>query len=123
MQTDLDKLGQLLAIHRKRNNYTLEQLSAETGIGVSTLSEMERGLKWPRLGNVKKLSAVYGVSFMVESTPAYRPASLIDFLGSTEIDDDLIDILEELGRRRARPVRTVADWARLYESLREMLDE
>lgn len=123
MQMDLDRLGQLLAIHRKRKNYTLVQLSSETGIGVSTLSDIERGLKWPRISNIKKLSAVFGVRFVVESTPAYRSASLIDFLGSTEIDDDLIDILEDLGRKRAKPVRTVADWEQLYASLQEMLND
>ena len=56
---------------------TLEAVSEQTGLGVSTLSEFENGHREPRLGQLKQLADAYHrpvASFLDESVP---PAELV----------------------------------------------
>lgn len=54
---------------RKRNHYTLAQLSAETGYTASFLSQIERGLKEPSLTTLRKLSEVLGAPIVSFFSP------------------------------------------------------
>lgn len=123
MGRDIEEIGRILADYRKQHNYTLEQLSLKSGIGVSTLSDIERGIKFPRIATIRRLAAVYDIRFLVESNTATPPASMIEFVRSYDVDADLLGLLEDLGRRRTRPTRTVADWHELYSSLESILNE
>src|SRR3954469_7142501 len=52
---------------------TLETVSRQTGVGISTLSEFETGRREPRLGQLKQLADTYHrpvASFLDESPPA-----------------------------------------------------
>lgn len=65
-----DRLRRLRAVGGR----TLAQLSAETGISVSTLSRLESGLRQPTLDLLIRLAAAYG-------------ASLDDLVGAPQIAD------------------------------------
>ena len=67
---DFSNLRQL----RKSRNYTLNDLSRQTGYTASFLSQIERGLKEPSLTTLRKLSEALGVPvasffFLAETDP------------------------------------------------------
>lgn len=53
-----DSLGELVRETRRRKGMTLEQISARTGIGRSTLSKIENGKTRPSFDIVRRLSEV-----------------------------------------------------------------
>lgn len=73
----LDAVAPRLRALRNRRGYTLAELSAETGISVSTLSRLESGLRKPTLDLLIRLAG------------AYR-ASLDDLVGAPQIADPRI---------------------------------
>jgi transcriptional regulator with XRE-family HTH domain len=78
MNVDIDAVlggvGGRLRELRNRRGLTLAQLSAETGISVSTLSRLESSLRRPTLDLLIRLAFVYG-------------ASLDDIVGAPQIAD------------------------------------
>jgi transcriptional regulator with XRE-family HTH domain len=68
-----DRLGEL----RARSGRTLAELSAQTGVSISTLSRLESGLRRPTLDLLIRLAAAYG-------------ASLDDLVGAPQIADPRI---------------------------------
>ncbi|MDF2574353.1 MAG: family transcriptional regulator [Agromyces sp.] len=73
----LDAVAPRLRELRRRRGWTLAELSAETGISVSTLSRLESGLRKPTLDLLIRLAAAY-------------KASLDDLVGAPQIADPRI---------------------------------
>ncbi|GAA1914468.1 XRE family transcriptional regulator [Nocardioides marmoribigeumensis] len=71
----LDAVGPRLKELRQRRDLTLSELSAETGISVSTLSRLEAGLRRPTLEQLLPLAASHGVTIdeLVDAPPAGDP--------------------------------------------------
>ncbi|QLQ10883.1 MAG: helix-turn-helix transcriptional regulator [Nocardioidaceae bacterium] len=55
------RVGAQIRRVRKRRNRTLQQLSAETGMSVSMLSMLERGVAAPSIGTLVSVSAALGM--------------------------------------------------------------
>ena len=53
-------LGENLRLTRQQRGWTLESLSSQTNIPVSSLSEFETGSREPRLGHLQVLARTYG---------------------------------------------------------------
>ena len=81
MTNDLEKVLDAVAPRlrelRRRRGWTLAELSAETGISLSTLSRLESGLRKPTLDLLIRLAATY-------------KASLDDLVGAPQIADPRI---------------------------------
>ncbi|HWM34799.1 MAG TPA: XRE family transcriptional regulator [Pseudolysinimonas sp.] len=73
----LDGVADRLRALRAKSSRTLAELSAQTGISVSTLSRLESGLRRPTLDLLIRLAAAYG-------------ASLDDVVGAPQIADPRI---------------------------------
>ncbi|HWO50043.1 MAG TPA: helix-turn-helix transcriptional regulator, partial [Ornithinibacter sp.] len=58
----LDAVGPRLKELRQRRNITLNELAAETGISISTLSRLEAGLRRPTLEQLLPLARAYSVT-------------------------------------------------------------
>lgn len=56
------KLSKKLKIIRKQRGYTLKTLSQKTGLSVSFLSDVERGVTLPSLTTAQKIVDAYGMS-------------------------------------------------------------
>ena len=71
----LDAVGPRLKALRQRRDITLSELSAETGISVSTLSRLEAGLRRPTLEQLLPLAASHGVTIdeLVDAPPTGDP--------------------------------------------------
>lgn len=59
----LNDFGKILRTKRRQRNMTLKQLAERTGLSVSLLSEVERGLAQPSMSSLKKISQAMGFSF------------------------------------------------------------
>ncbi|WFE26981.1 XRE family transcriptional regulator [Solwaraspora sp. WMMD791] len=71
----LDSVGPRLRALRKRRGTTLAELSAATGISVSTLSRLESGARRPTLELLLPLARAHGVSLdeLVDAPPTGDP--------------------------------------------------
>lgn len=59
---DAKLLGEKLLSARLEKGMTLEQLVAESGVGIGTISELERGLRMPNTSTLVALAEVLEVS-------------------------------------------------------------
>ncbi len=55
------KLSERLRLIRKQHKYTLKNLSEKTGLSVSYLSDMERGISSPSMESAEKIAKVYNL--------------------------------------------------------------
>lgn len=62
---DAKLLGEKLLSARLEKGMTLEQLVAESGVGIGTISELERGLRMPNTSTLVALAEVLEVSLKV----------------------------------------------------------
>ncbi|MDN5895996.1 MAG: XRE family transcriptional regulator [Nocardioides sp.] len=71
----LDAVGLRLKELRQRRDITLNELSEDTGVSVSTLSRLEAGLRRPTLEQLLPLARVYGVTLdeLVDAPPTGDP--------------------------------------------------
>lgn len=71
----LDAVGPRLKELRQRRDLTLNELAAETGISVSTLSRLEAGLRRPTLEQLLPLASSHGVTIddLVDAPPTGDP--------------------------------------------------
>jgi len=71
----LDAVGPRLKQLRRRRGSTLTELSAETGVSVSTLSRLEAGLRRPTLEQLLPLARAHGVTLdeLVDAPPTGDP--------------------------------------------------
>ena len=60
----MDSLGPNIRRQRKLRGLTLKQLSEKTGLSVSFLSEMERGLAQPSMASLRKVAQALGTSLL-----------------------------------------------------------
>ncbi|SKB09032.1 helix-turn-helix domain-containing protein [Aeromicrobium choanae] len=71
----LDAVGPRLKHLRQRRDITLNDLSEETGISISTLSRLEAGLRRPTLEQLLPLARAHGVTLdeLVDAPPTGDP--------------------------------------------------
>lgn len=62
MTTTLKALGKTIRNERQKSRLTLEQLSRETSLSKSFLSQVERGLTEPSISSLKKIAKYFGFS-------------------------------------------------------------
>ena len=62
MPTTLKELGKTIRNERQKRGLTLEQLSGETSLSKSFLSQVERGLTEPSISSLKKIAKYFGFS-------------------------------------------------------------
>lgn len=123
-------LGENLRRLRKLKNYTLVQVSQQTGISVSFLSDMERDRTKPSLDTLGKLAECYQVSVNDllgdadtgggGNRPLY-PAGLQEFLDETSVDSDIVDLLMTMESRAKHRASSKEDWKQYYYSLKTIL--
>jgi transcriptional regulator with XRE-family HTH domain len=77
IESVIDGVADRLRELRARSGRTLSDLSAQTGVSISTLSRLESGLRRPTLDLLIRLAAAYG-------------ASLDDLVGAPQIADPRI---------------------------------
>ncbi|MGB9856798.1 MAG: helix-turn-helix domain-containing protein [Dictyoglomaceae bacterium] len=97
-------VGKKIRELRKERNLTLEELSKRTGLSLSYISLIERGLKNPSLKALEKIASCFGL------TPAAlfsreENESLEAFLrANTNLDEDerkmIIQLIESLERKK-----------------------
>ena len=75
----LDAVGPRLKELRQRRDITLNELAAETGISISTLSRLEAGLRRPTLEQLLPLARAYSVTLdeLVDAPPTGDPRSAL----------------------------------------------
>jgi transcriptional regulator with XRE-family HTH domain len=58
-----DQLGSRIRQYRKKMGLTQEELAFNSGINISFLGDIERGIKKPSIETLEKLLKVFGVTF------------------------------------------------------------
>lgn len=71
-------LGEKLAMHRKQNNYTQEQLAELLGVSRQAVSKWESDLAYPETDKLIKLSEMYGCSLDYLMKDIQEPAQQPD---------------------------------------------
>lgn len=102
----LGDFGTKLRARRKDQMMTLKQLSEKTGLSISLLSEIERGLAQPSMSSLKRIAQAMGFSvfnFAEEKTDpnGYRPRSAFQSKRDTPPDTYIKDIrVVRAGKRK-----------------------
>lgn len=124
------EIGEQLRRLRKASRYTLLQVSEQTGLSVSFLSDIERGNARPSLDTLEKLAKYYQVSlgqFFPEGNSknmalaTNRSPGFREFVKEEKLEQDLVDLLLTVESRSSQRARTKEDWKRLYYSLKSIL--
>ena len=121
------QLGARLRMLRKRRRYTLVDVSDETGLSVSFLSDIERGRTRPSLDTLEKLASFYQMTINellgevdldrdIRALPGFD-----EFLKQTEVDEELVDLLLRVERRARERAQTPEHWREYYYSLKKIL--
>lgn len=71
----MNTLGNAFRSARKKRNMTLKQVSEVTGLSISFLSEIERGITLPSIGSATKIADCYGYEFRIKLTAKDKEAS------------------------------------------------
>ena len=125
-------LGNALRAARKSLRMTLGEVKAQTGISVSFLSDVERGITNPSIGTLQKLAKCYhipvdqllkDVNFGVDTVEGQYPSSFKEFEASLNacgiaLDEDMKDLLLQVEYRARHKTATVEDWYRRYYFLK-----
>jgi transcriptional regulator with XRE-family HTH domain len=112
----------------RKGRYTLMDVSNETGLSVSFLSDVERGRTKPSLHTLEKLAEFYQMTVndlldevdFGTSDPSY-PLSFAEFLKETDVDEDLVDLILKVEQRARDRAKTPEDWREYYYSLKRIL--
>lgn len=129
------KLQERLKELRVSNEMTLKELSAQTDLSVSYLSDIERGRTTPTLATLETLAQafdmsmldlLYDVDFAGNLTEGRLPPGLADLRSDpeygSEITDDWLETLSKIQMRGKRP-KTKREWLELYLYLKRILEE
>lgn len=81
----MDKLGIKIRRQRQNKNMTLKKLSESTGLSVSFLSEIERGVSKPSMTSLRSITQVLGIS-------------LLSFADDNIVDDTMSNTLMPIER-------------------------
>lgn len=127
----MQNLGGVLRRLRKNQGLTLTQLSSETGLSVSFLSDIERNKTRPSLDSLEKLANFYGVGVdqLVQqmekdtrSVDKMLPPGFSDFLNETlDVDSEMQDLLLQVEHRSKRKPTSKEEWTQLYYSMKMIL--
>jgi transcriptional regulator with XRE-family HTH domain len=60
----LEKIGLLIHRHRKHYRITLKEMAERTGLSISFLSEIERGVAKPSMDSLRKIARSLGISLL-----------------------------------------------------------
>lgn len=124
------ELGTKLRMLRKSRGYTLSDVSKETDLSVSFLSDIERGRTKPSLDSLDKLAECYQVTvndlldevdFGPSVSATTYPPGFAEFLKQTEIEEDMKELLLQVEHRARHRAETVEDWREYYYSLKRIL--
>lgn len=101
-------IGNKIRKLRKEKNLTLEELSKKTGLSLSYISLIERGLKNPSLKALEKIAECFGINpaiFFIENEEIEEKESIEVFLrANTNLDEEerkmIIQLIESLERKK-----------------------
>jgi len=60
----MDNIGLLVRRHRRHYRITLKEMASKTGLSISFLSEIERGVAKPSMASLRKIAQTLGVSLL-----------------------------------------------------------
>ena len=128
------QLGDRIRELRKQKGETLKNISDETGLSVSYLSDIERCRTNPSLQTLQTIAdyfdititdLLYGVEFAGEMTEKAMPPGLSELMNDedwkNEIDDAWVELLLKINLRGTRP-QNKKQWLELYLSLKRILN-
>ncbi|MCB2160672.1 helix-turn-helix domain-containing protein [bacterium] len=128
------QLGDRIRELRDQKGETLKDISKNTGISISYLSDLERNITRPSLQTLESLASHFdyslidllkGVEFAGEQTNKALPPGLSELLNDDEfkdeITDDWVQLLQKIELRGKRPT-TKREWTTLYLNLKQILD-
>eukprot|EP01156_Anaeramoeba_ignava_P005164 Anaeramoba_ignava/a246040_29.p1 GENE.a246040_29~~a246040_29.p1 ORF type:complete len:132 (+),score=15.55 a246040_29:47-442(+) len=128
------QLGDRIRELRDQKRETLKDISNNTGISISYLSDLERNITRPSLQTLESLASHFnyslidllkGVEFAGEETHKALPPGLSELLDDDEfkdeITDDWVQLLQKIELRGKRPT-TKREWTTLYLNLKQILD-
>ena len=128
------QLGQRIRELRNAKSETLKDISKNTKLSVSYLSDIERGRTNPSLQSLETLAKHFeisvtdllaGVEFAGLPSDNALPPGLKDLLQDpdfgSEIDEEWRELLQKIDLRGKRPQSKV-EWLELYLSLKRILE-
>lgn len=125
------RLGNELRHLRKLRRLTLLEVSEQTGLSVSFLSDIERGRTNPSLESLEKLAGCYGVSFneifedakfgQSQDLKIYPPGFEAFLETMPDVDEEMRELILRVEHRAQRRSETKEDWIQLYYSLKTLL--
>ena len=72
----MDNIGPLVRRHRRHYRITLKEMAEKTGLSISFLSEIERGVAKPSMASLRKVAQAVGISLLsfsdIEDIPEAR---------------------------------------------------
>lgn len=72
----MDNIGPLVRRHRRHSRITLKEMAEKTGLSISFLSEIERGVAKPSMASLRKVAQALGISLLsfsdIEDIPEAR---------------------------------------------------
>ena len=125
-------LGEKLRLLRRSiNGRTLSDVSKETKLSVSFLSDLERGQTRPSYETLEKLADYYKVSLneLLDTvkkdrdarSEAVLPHSLQELLEEIKIEPDILDLMLTAEQRSKNQPTSKEDWKKYYYSLKMLL--
>lgn len=60
----MDNIGPLVKRHRRHYRITLKEMAEKTGLSISFLSEIERGVAKPSMASLRKIAQALGISLL-----------------------------------------------------------
>jgi len=127
------QLNTKLRTLRKAMNMTLAQVSNQTGLSVSFISDIERGRTNASLETLHKLAACYNIptSELLQDTgldtgTAHRrlPKGLDEFIEQNpEIDEGIKELLISAESRALARYQSIEDWRELYYALKRIYNK
>lgn len=93
---DVESVGQSLKHIRQYHQKTLAHVALKTGLSVSYLSDIERGVSEPPLRTLHKLAAAYGFEFILSFKANHVPDDVVgvrkdDLRGIQQLIGELMD--------------------------------
>ena len=123
------KLGERLRELRQQRDLTLLQLSQQTGLSVSYLSDLERGRTNPSIDTLERIAGMYQVLLgeLVAGADGWQIApqqglapGLQELIEQGRIDLATAQDLSRIELRGKRP-QTAMEWLELYFHLRTLM--
>jgi len=125
-------LGEKLKLLRRSvNKKTLLEVSKETKLSVSFLSDLERGQTRPSYDTLEKLAAFYKVNLnellatvekdKTATSEKILPTALQELLKDIEVEPDILDLMLTAEQRSKNKPMSKDDWKKYYYSLKMLL--